>query len=97
MITKRQLTEENERLIEPNQHLIEENRSLRRIEKEHEELESFIVWLNELCLRKKYQFCGIRKITFKHSSRRPCYIGFVLESKLCVDPQSQYKFTIYGY
>lgn len=84
-------------LVDEIAHLTDEIAALRKIQKEHEELESFITWLNELCMRKQYQFCGIRKITFKRSPHRPCYIGFVLKSKLYLEPEKHYQYTIYGY
>lgn len=84
-------------LLDKNARLSEENDILRKVQREHEELESFIAWLNDLCLRKKYQFCGIRKITFNHSRQKPCYIGFVLENILYLEPQKHYSYTLYGY
>lgn len=77
--------------------LREENAALRKSEREHEKLEKFIAWLNDLCTREKMQICGIRKITYGSDNQLSCYIGFVMHNRLELTSQFTYKYSIMGY
>ena len=75
----------------------EEIHRLRQIEEEHAELDAFLAWLNKMCAEMQLTFCGLTKIYLNPEKTKGCYIGFVLDGAVHLNPEREYKFTLRGY
>lgn len=71
--------------------LVKQNEELRKQNREYEELLKFIEWLNTLCMKNQYTFCGIKKI------KEEGFIGFVLVNRVAIEPETHYQYDLYGY
>ena len=74
---------------------LELNGAYSNLQKEHQNLESFIEWLNKCAFQHYLQFCGLRKVSGIRGETH--YIGFLLKSKHYTQPSRTYKFRINGY
>lgn len=82
---------ETEMLMEANEKL---RRELRRVQRDYQELEGFIAWLNKKSINDKSRIYGIKRQPLDAADT---YVGFLLSAKLSVVPERTYDYCIEGY
>lgn len=75
-------------------HLEKRNKELERTESEHKELEYLINWMQDYCIRKKAQFCGIQTLDMGDRKR---YVGFALLSENVDEAKNEYAYSLFGF
>lgn len=82
---------ETEMLMEANEKL---RRELRRVQRDYQDLEGFIAWLNKKSINDKSRIYGIKRQPLDAADT---YVGFLLSAKLSVVPERTYDYCIEGY
>lgn len=82
---------ETEMLMEANEKL---RRELRRVQRDYQDLEGFIAWLNKKSINDKSRIYGIKRQPLDAADT---YVGFLLSAKLSVVPKRTYDYCIEGY
>ena len=78
-------------LMEANEKL---RRELRRVQRDYQDLEGFIAWLNKKSINDKSRIYGIKRQPLDAADT---YVGFLLSAKLSVVPKRTYDYCIEGY
>ena len=82
---------EMEMLMETNEEL---GRELKKVQRDYQDLEDFIEWLNEKSINDKSRIYGIKRQPLDAADT---YVGFLLSAKLSVVPERTYDYCIEGY
>ena len=90
-LSRKNQRNETEMLMEANEKL---RRELRRVQRDYQDLEEFITWLNEKSINDKSRIYGIKRQPLDAADT---YVGFLLSAKLSVVPERTYDYCIEGY
>lgn len=90
-LNRRNQKSETEALMDVNEKL---RRELRKVQRDYQDLEEFIAWLNEKSINDKSRIYGIKRQPLDAAD---IYVGFLLSAKLSIVPERTYDYCIEGY